>query len=81
MRSTRFEVMHDLRRVLGATEKTEILIDWLQDAWQTYDVLIGCIGEERAQQMITTRDLFSEVAIRTDAVVDQQSVSVPMTLP
>ena len=52
MRPTRFEVMRELRRLFGNREETEHLIDWLQDAWHTYDVLVERVGQESATQMI-----------------------------
>jgi len=59
-------MMNELRRVLGHTEETEILIDWVQDAWQTYDVLIERVGRERAHQIINAVNLFPDVVTRHD---------------
>lgn len=39
-----------LRRELGANEDTEHLIDWLQDAWSTLDMLRERFDETRARQ-------------------------------
>jgi hypothetical protein len=66
MRPTRFEMMNELRRILGHNEETEHMIDWIQDAWQTYDVLIERVGRERAHQIINAMDLFPAVVIRDD---------------
>jgi hypothetical protein len=61
MRPTRFEMMNELRRILGPSEETEHVIDWVQDAWQTYDVLIERVGRECAYQIINAMDLFPTV--------------------
>ncbi len=66
MRLTRFEMMNELRRMVGPTEETEILIDWLQDAWQTYDALIECVGKKHAYQAINAVDLFHNVVTQHD---------------
>ena len=66
MRPTRFEVMNELRSILGHAEETEILIDWLQDAWQTYDALIERVGKERAYQIIHTMGLFPDAVTQPD---------------
>ena len=52
MRQTRFEMMRELRRLIGNNEETEHLIDWLLDAWQTYDGLVERVGQECASQMM-----------------------------
>jgi hypothetical protein len=61
MRPTRFEMINELRRILGHNEETEHVIDWVQDAWQTYDVLIECVGRERAHQIINAMDILPDV--------------------
>ena len=66
MRPTRFEMIHKLRRILGPTEETEILIDWLQDVWQTYDALIERVGKERAYQTINAMDIFPDAVTQHD---------------
>ncbi len=66
MRSTRFEMMDELRSIIGHTEETEILIDWLKDAWQTYDALIKRVGKERAYQMINAIDIFPDTVTPHD---------------
>jgi hypothetical protein len=69
MRPTRFEMKNELRSILGHTEETEILIDWLQDAWQTYDALIKRVGKECASQIINTMDIFPDVVTQHDLIV------------
>lgn len=52
MRQTRFEIIKDLQGVLGHSEETEHITDWIRDAWETFDFLIKRIGRERAYQII-----------------------------
>jgi hypothetical protein len=59
-------MLKELRRILGHNEETEHVIDWVQDAWQTYDVLIERVGRERAHQIINAMDIFPAVATRDD---------------
>ncbi len=66
MSPTRFEMMNELRRLLGMAEETEMLIDWVQDAWQTYDLLIERIGEEYAHQIMNAINLLPEDDIQND---------------
>ena len=68
MKPTRFEVMNELRGILGHTEETEHLIDWLQDAWQTYDALIERVGKERAYQIINVLDMLPDVVTQHDLI-------------
>jgi hypothetical protein len=59
-------MMNELRRILGHSEETVHMIDWVQDAWQTYDVLIERVGRERAYQIINSIDLFPAAIIQSD---------------
>ena len=68
MRPTRFEMMNELRSILGHTEETEILIDWLQDAWQTYDALIKRVGKERAYQILNAMDIFPDAVTQHNLI-------------
>lgn len=56
MRQTRFASIDELRHMLGHSEETEHMIDWIQDAWQTYDLLIKRIGREHAHQIINAME-------------------------
>jgi hypothetical protein len=42
-----------LRKELGNSEATEQLIDYLMDAWETWEILIHRFGEARAMQIFT----------------------------
>ena len=66
MKPTRFEMLNELRSILGHSEETEHLIDWLQDAWQTYDALIERVGRERAYQIINAIDIFPDTVTQHD---------------
>jgi hypothetical protein len=47
MRQTRSEMIKALRQTLGQSEETEHVIDWMQDAWSTYDHLSKSSLEKR----------------------------------
>ncbi|MBA2679533.1 MAG: hypothetical protein H0U76_14195 [Ktedonobacteraceae bacterium] len=44
MRTTRTEIITELRHRLGQSEQTEHLIDWVFDTWETNDFLLKCFG-------------------------------------
>jgi hypothetical protein len=46
-------LIEQLRNELGANEDTEHLVDWLEDAWETLDLLRERFGESRAMQLYT----------------------------
>ena len=75
----RAEAIQELQRVLGHHEETEHLIDWLQDAWYTYDLLIERVGKERAQAMINTFEPSSAMGILHDQTSEYASVSPELT--
>lgn len=52
MKRTRFEMIKELQGVLGHSEETEHIIDWIRDAWETSDFLVKRIGREHAYQII-----------------------------
>ncbi len=52
MRQTRSEMIKALRQTLGQSEETEHVIDWVQDAWSTYDHLSKLIGKAYACQIM-----------------------------
>jgi len=79
MTPNRAEVIQELRRVLGHHEETEHLIDWLQDAWHTYDLLIERVGKERAQAMINTFDPLPDMGILHDQTSEYALVSPELT--
>ena len=49
---TRLDVLAVLRHELGNSEETAILCDYLQDMWQTIDILRDRFGVEQAQKII-----------------------------
>jgi hypothetical protein len=53
MINTRHAILEQLRQELGPAEQTEILIDYIEDLWETIDLLREQFGKERAQQIIT----------------------------
>lgn len=44
-------LIEQLRKELGASEDTECLIDWLEDAWSTLQMLRERFDEARAMQL------------------------------
>ncbi len=57
MRQTRFGTINRLRDVFGRSEETEHVIDWVQDVWETYDLLVKLVGRECAHQIINAMDV------------------------
>lgn len=57
---TRYYVQQILRHELENTEETEHLLDYLTDAWETMDLLIGKFGREDAIKLITASSHLSE---------------------
>ncbi len=51
-RVTRNAVIKQTREAGGNTEQTEILIDYIEELWETVDLLTNRFGEERAQEII-----------------------------
>jgi hypothetical protein len=49
---TRSSFLDLLQRVLGETEETALLIDYIQDMWESVDMLNNRFGPERAQKII-----------------------------
>ena len=57
MKQTRSEMIKALRCTLGHSEETEHVIDWVQDAWSTYDFLSKLIGKSYACQIMEATDV------------------------
>ena len=51
MNSMQQTLLEHLRNELGASEDTEQVIDWLLDAWATWEMLSERFGETRAVQL------------------------------
>ena len=66
MRQTRFEIIKELQCMLGYSEETEHVIDWVRDVWETYDFLVKRIGRERAHQIINAMEVCPDVITRDD---------------
>lgn len=49
---TRKDVCNALRYELSESAETEFLLDWLQDAWKTLDILVARFGSEAAQSLL-----------------------------
>jgi hypothetical protein len=48
----RHTIIERVRAESGKDEKTEILIDYLEDMWETIDFLKKMFGNERAEEII-----------------------------
>src|SRR6267154_1676883 len=51
---TRFHLFTILRHELGTTEETEMLLEHIQETWETIDLLRARFGSERAQKILDT---------------------------
>jgi hypothetical protein len=49
---TRSHILTMLKHELGENEETEILCDYLKDAWEILDTIINRFGVEQARKMI-----------------------------
>lgn len=64
MKQTRLEMIKALRCMLGHSEETEQVIDWVQDAWYTYDFLSRLIGRSYTRcimEAVDEEDAFIEL--------------------
>lgn len=50
--STQQEVVEAILRTCGNTEETAWLLDWLQDLWETRDILCARFGEEQTLRIL-----------------------------
>ena len=55
-------IVVQLRKELEKSEATEVLIDWLLDAWQTLEILQDRFGEARAMQIFTASARFPQAS-------------------
>lgn len=62
---TRYEIIEEIRQQPERSEQTEILIDYLQDMWETIDLLRKRFGDTRTQQIIAASSY-----IREDYILD-----------
>lgn len=49
---TRGDIVNILKRLLGDTEETAHLVDWLRDTWETSDILTQRFGKEATHKII-----------------------------
>jgi hypothetical protein len=49
---TRYHLQEVLRNELGNTEETEILLDHIQETWETIDLLVARFGMETMQKIL-----------------------------
>ena len=64
MKQARCEMIQALRRTLEHSEETEQVVDWIQDAWYTYDFLSRLIGRSyacRIMEAVDEEDTFIEL--------------------
>ncbi len=60
----RSAVLHVLRHFLGNAEATEHIIDYIQEMWETIDLLIQRFGNEDARKIIHAPGvMFSDVPV------------------
>jgi hypothetical protein len=61
--ATRFHIVTALREQLGNLEETEHLIDYIQDAWETFDLLLERFGRENTLKIITTPSCIADIIL------------------
>lgn len=59
---TREHLQAVLRSELGESEDTEHLLDYLEDSWETFDLLVERFGRDTAEKIITAASASSEPA-------------------
>ncbi len=69
MKDEQHKCIEQLRRELGNNEETEHLIDWLLDAWCTWEMLRERFEEARAWQLYTTPALVSSPDERETSLI------------
>lgn len=69
MDSTQQSLVDQLSQELGKSEDTDILIEWLIDAWSTREMLVKRFGEVRAMQIFTASAPLPHVSTRETALV------------
>lgn len=55
----RYALLEEIRREKGASQQTEILIDYIEELWETIDLLRKVFGEERTEEIIHSPSLLS----------------------
>lgn len=55
----RYTIVQQIRNEKGASEQTEILIDYIEEMWETIDFLRKVFGEQRTQEIIQSLSLLS----------------------
>ncbi len=52
-------LLEEIRTEKGTNQQTEILIDYIEEMWETIDLLRKVFGEERTQEIIHSPSLLS----------------------
>ena len=52
-------LIQQMREEGGNSEQTEILIDYIEELWETIDLLNNQFGKERTQEIINASSFFS----------------------
>lgn len=52
MQATRYEILEKIREELGESEETEMLVDYIQDLWETVDLLKRKFSQERTLEIM-----------------------------
>ena len=55
----RYTLLEQIREESGKSERTEIIIDYIQELWETIDLLKQRFGEKRTQEIIEAFSPFS----------------------
>jgi hypothetical protein len=55
---TRYDLLQRIREEQGNSEQTEILIDYIEELWETIDLLHKQFGKERTEEIINASSPF-----------------------
>jgi hypothetical protein len=55
----RYALLEEIRAEKGASQQTEILIDYIEEMWETVDLLRKVFGEQRTEEIIHSPSLLS----------------------
>jgi len=54
-----YTLLQQIRKDRGGSDTTEILIDYIEELWETIDLLNNQFGKERTQEIINASSFFS----------------------
>ena len=70
--ATRSHMLAVLQDELGNSEKTAYLIDYIQDVWETFDLLLERFGRENTLKIITTPSCIADIVPSSEQMGERQ---------